>query len=131
MLPIRNLLGHKYRIISAVVFQLWATIMMLMPSSGFPSIEIPNIDKLAHIGIYFLSFLLWVFSFFQGKSNVKYLVFSVITLLLFYGMVIEVVQGRWIPDRTFDLWDIVANLTGLIIGIVVFYIIKPFWPAKN
>ncbi len=117
--------------IITVFFQIGVTVLMLLPSSGFPNIQISNFDKLAHVGIYFLSFLLWVFSFFNKAGSLKNLVFLVLVLLLIYGMVIEVVQGQVIPDRTSDIWDVVANIVGLGIGWVAFYILKPIWPAKN
>ena len=129
--PIKNLLGHKYTFIAASVFQLCATYAMFMPTSGLPDLAIPFFDKLAHIGIYLLSFLLWAFSFVQQTTNYHRLVLKVALLLLFYGMVIEVIQGKWIPDRTFDSWDLLANFAGLLSGILVFYILKPFWQAKN
>ena len=131
MLPIKHLLEHKYLLVVTVSFQIGVTVLMLLPSSGFPNIQISNFDKLAHVGIYFLSFLLWAFSFFNKAASLKKTIILVLILLLIYGMVIEVVQGQFIPDRTSDIWDIVANSVGLGIGWVVFYILKPIWPAKN
>lgn len=131
MLPIKSLLGHKYLFILAVIFQVGVTVMMLISSSGLPGVEIPFFDKIAHMGVYAVSLLLWVFVFFKSVLKKNTLVSRVFGVLLLYGMVIEVVQGKWIPDRSFDLWDVMANILGMTIGILVFYILRPFWPPKK
>ena len=131
MPPIKNLLEHKYLKITAVVFQIWATVMMLMPSSGLPSIDIPYIDKFAHFGIYALFFLLWAFAFIKTFAEGRWSIWALFGTLFVYGMVVEFIQGRWVPDRSFDRMDMLANLIGLVMGYIVFYIMKPFWPSKK
>ncbi len=44
-------------------------------------------------------------------------------LLLLYGIQIEIVQ-YFIPTRDFSLLDIVADLVGIAIGVVVYKLIK-------
>lgn len=131
MLPIKNLLEDKYLKITAVVFHIWATVMMLMPSSGLPSVDIPYIDKFAHFGIYALFLLLWAFAFFKTFAEGRWSIWVLFGTLFVYGMVVEFIQGRWVPDRSFDRMDMLANLIGLVIGYVVFYIMKPFWSSKK
>ena len=127
----KKLLEHRYLKLVALVFHIWATVMMLMPTSGLPNIEIPYIDKLAHFGIYALFFLLWAFAFLKHLTKSKASIWGLFLALFFYGMVIELIQGRWIPDRSFDTMDMLANFIGLTIGYVAFYILKPLWPSKK
>jgi len=38
---------------------------------------------------------------------------------LAYGYLVEVIQREWIPNRSFDLYDVLADMAGSVLGLVV------------
>lgn len=76
-------------------------------------------DKAIHILAYFLLTLSWLFSY---KKESKKLKVSIIILVIvfIYGIIIEVLQGTVTKNRQPEAYDLLANLTGIILAITVF-----------
>ena len=53
------------------------------------------------------------FTLFEKKSLLKF-----ILLVLFLGIITEVVQ-LWVPERAFNVFDLVSNVAGVIAGVGV------------
>ncbi len=68
----------------------------------------PWADKLAHI------FIFSVLMFLRELSHSDWVKNSIILLL--YGILIEILQGSCTLTRTFDVWDIVADALGIVVG---------------
>ena len=97
-------------IIPALLWFIVTTILLCIPGKKLPSISwfhIYQIDKLVHISI----FLVLSFLFCRAISNKKWF-FLVALFCSFYGMIMEFVQENYIPNRSFDFWDIVADTIG-------------------
>jgi len=77
-------------------------------------------DKLSHFLAFFTLAFLIDFSF--PKDDFGYLKFFE---LLFYGLLIEIVQYA-IPYRSFSLYDLLANCTGLLAYKLFIPVIKQF-----
>ncbi len=74
-----------------------------------------GLDKLVHAGLFaLLLYLAW-----RGFSKQRTAAFI---LLLAYGVAVELIQGRYIPHRHFDLFDILADWIGL--GILGVYLMR-------
>ncbi len=77
-------------------------------------------DKIVHALLYLILFFLIV-RIFENKTTIALLTASV--LCVAQGVLIEFVQGSSLIDhRSFDVYDIAANLFGVILGIIVAYI---------
>lgn len=78
-----------------------------------------SLDHLLHLLVYFLICLYYLFgqkkalSLFKRNSFLKF-----ILLILLLGTVTELIQF-WIPERTFSLFDLISNMGGICLGIVV------------
>lgn len=118
--PIRNLLEHNLIKYIAVTFQLLVTVMMLIPTSGSSYINLPHSDKIFHIAIYGILFVVWAMSC-KVDRNRRYLLWTIVVLLTLYGIIIELIQGEWIESRTSDIWDVIANSVGILLGMVIFH----------
>lgn len=106
---------------------LWAAvlaILMLLPSESFPESKLLSYDKLAHIGVFALLSALLIFGakhtelFGRSKSR---LISGSLILSVGYSASLEFLQ-RFSPGRFTDIYDLIANVTGVIFGLVVFYI---------
>lgn len=98
----------------AVVWTAFVFVLSSLPGSAFPEIKIWNADKLVHTGLFFV--LCWLVHralWFQSKSRfLKYrsvgLAFLFVAL---YGVLDEFHQG-FIPGRTLDIYDALADVMG-------------------
>lgn len=98
------------------------TVLFLLPGSALPKNEmiIPHFDKWVHFGFFAVLLFLWRFRF---EATVKY---SMLLLLLafIYGLGIEVIQHYLIANRSFDVGDVAADMTGAVAGVVTWRYIK-------
>lgn len=84
-----------------------------------PIENIPFIDKVEHFIAYFVLVLSWFFPL-QKLSKLKKNKFLVIILVFLYGIVIEILQQGFTSYRQGDLFDVFANLSGIIFGFIVY-----------
>jgi VanZ family protein len=101
----------------AICWFIITTVLLCIPGNNLPKIgwlHILQFDKFVHIFIFgILSFL------FCKAANKKW--FLLIALFCsIYGMAMEFVQENWIPNRSFDVWDIVADSIGSF-GVIFFF----------
>ena len=99
-------------------------ILCLVPASDLPQAEgIPNLDKIVHFTFYFTLII-------SSLITIKLLQKSVASILIVTGcfamsFLIECLQAILPFNRSFSGYDLIANLTGLVCGwLVFFFIIK-------
>ncbi|QLG44545.1 VanZ family protein [Costertonia aggregata] len=123
---------------SGIAFVSWmATVTYLSLATltnsggGWLNLNIPHKDKIAHFIFYFVATFLGFFFFlgFFDKRN-KILPVLMISLLfaITYGMVIEILQYNFFPNRSGDVYDALANSLGAFAGAVV---VKLFFASKS
>lgn len=93
-----------------------------MPSSKVPGISwgegIP-FDKIAHIVLYAIyTFLIGRYLSKPTKKFVSIAMWS-LSIPIFYGILMEVLQYYLSPSRFFDILDIIANISGSIVGLLL------------
>ena len=127
---IKSWLGPRPLLGIAITYTLLITAALLTPITGAPKIEIPFADKMVHLIINSGLFMVWASYVFSGKTNTKtkktYTLPLLFVCTLLYGILIEVVQGSFIPTRGADFFDVVANLCGLILGFFAVKLTKKF-----
>ena len=124
---IKSLLGPKPLLGIAITYTLLITAALLTPITGAPKIEIPFADKIVHLIINAGLFVVWASYVFSGKTNTKtYTLPLLFVCTLLYGILIEVVQGSFIPTRGADFFDVIANVCGLILGFFAVKLTKKF-----
>lgn len=98
----------------------------LVQLNNIPLGSISNIDKYVHAFFHFVFTSLW-FLFFKkqikGTSISKPLVFSLM-LSIFFGIAIEILQELYTATRHADVFDILANLTGATIAVIVILLLN-------
>ena len=125
---IKSLLGPKPLLGIAITYTLLITAALLTPITGAPKIEIPFADKMVHLIINAGLFVVWASYVFSGKTKTTktYTLPLLFLCTLLYGILIEVVQGSFIPTRGADFFDVVANVCGLILGFFAVKLTKKF-----
>jgi VanZ family protein len=107
----------------AVGWLLLLSILTLTPGNKFPKEPdfIPHLDKMVHFVLYFTLSTLWCVSI--GLNLHKKLLRNNIALVLLIGITLAVVMEylqKFIPYRSFDLWDMTMNVSGILFGITCF-----------
>jgi VanZ family protein len=112
---------------------IWALVILalsLTPGQEMPQVNFWEFDKFAHIGVYAVLGMLFAAAWTYRAQSKGVFMRSIMvrwTLLvpIIFGLSIEFVQGNFIPDRYFDVLDILANIIGSITGLVAFIVAMP------
>lgn len=83
----------------------------------------PHMDKLGHFGFYFGFVFLWNLYFKRIRLK-KALEYSFVLAVL-YGILMETLQYTMPYERMFDVFDIVANISGAIFASICIKILFP------
>ncbi|PSL05093.1 VanZ family protein [Cecembia rubra] len=116
----------KYRLFPALLWLLFVTIAILTPGNNLPKVPLfPFADKLIHVGVFAVLSFLWarVGTLESGrKIKWKNLLTNLLVFSVFFPIFIEYLQ-MYVPNRSFELEDILANLFGGLIGFSGFIIL--------
>jgi len=111
---------RESKIILSILFVTWSLVIIVLtviPSVESPLPSVSFLDKLAHIGQYFLFSLFYYLMRRSYSRDEAYILKEIIILSLILPLLTELIQIP-IPGRTFCLLDILANYIGFMIVIV-------------
>jgi len=104
---------------------IWALIILFL-SSG-PGIQLPkstidlSIDKLGHFVFYGILAFLIAYGYYKHNPAIhENGLFKALIISGFYGICLEIMQYSFFPNRYFEVLDIIANISGSLIGILFF-----------
>ncbi|MCM2302926.1 MAG: VanZ family protein [Flavobacteriaceae bacterium] len=114
-----NLLEDKSLYIAILLTLLIAYLSFISLNKIIPKLEFGYFDKIAHL----ISYLSLSFSWFlalclKNESNLKTII--IVLSITIYGIIIEIIQGNYTPNREADFYDVLANTIGVLIGLVLF-----------
>ncbi|WP_461305413.1 VanZ family protein [Aureisphaera sp.] len=121
---IKKLLGPRPLFYSGVLYTLIITVLFLLPAKDIPGMAIRFGDKWAHILVFLLLSLVWLLAAWLNEWLGTGRIIWVSFWALVYGIIIEVLQGGFFETRSADIWDIVADAIGILIGCFVFLMMK-------
>ncbi|ESU27979.1 hypothetical protein FSS13T_04670 [Flavobacterium saliperosum S13] len=89
-----------------------------------PKVSIIGQDKSVHSFFYFVFSILWFLFLTKEMPEWSFARKAILVVLsaLVYGAVIEVCQEQFTASRKADLFDILANVTGSVIAIIVLFV---------
>jgi len=112
---------------------LWAAFILFLSTFGV-SLNLPETfwdiigwDKLAHAVVYGVLTVLIIVVIDARQTVTATLLWVVALISAAYGVLMEIVQYSFFPNRHFEILDIIANIIGIGISILIvnyFYIIK-------
>jgi VanZ family protein len=119
---------------------LWFFIILLVvsiPGSNIPESEIfkiPHFDKLVHFSLFFVFTILLNYGFQKQNNNSalkRYNYTIAVVSGVIYSVITEVIQYYFIAGRSGEYLDFVANITGIVSGVLFFrFFLKTAWAAK-
>lgn len=102
---------------------------MFIPGNNLPEssfLETIHADKLVHLFLYGVLFLLWSYGWNQQYSQQRFRL-QVETLsvgmTVVYGTIIEILQPYISQQRAFEFGDLVMNLAGVFTGLILWLLL--------
>jgi glycopeptide antibiotics resistance protein len=105
---------------TAISWTIIIFLLMVMPPGKIPNqglFGIPNLDKLVHMFLFGGFVWLWYFTVQKDRKSQapEGILKRIFLVSACYGISMEFVQ-YFFTDRSFDIWDIVADITGAAIA---------------
>lgn len=105
-----------YRKLVLVFYFGLINVLFCLPGSAFPKkswLDAVWFDKWVHVGIFFLLCygVAWLY-----KQKSKRFLYTLFGAAVIYGLAVEIVQQKWVPNRSFDLGDLIADAAGATLG---------------
>ncbi len=98
-------------------------ILLALPGNMLPNenhLAISNLDKYVHITLFGTFVYLWTFYYASGKTEYPLKKsFLILIIACLYGTAMEFVQKYFIPNRDYDIYDILADVMGAIAGFLI------------
>ncbi|MBX2827743.1 MAG: VanZ family protein [Flavobacteriaceae bacterium] len=121
---IKKLLGPRPLFYLGLLYTTVVTVLFMLPAGDIPKVAIRFGDKWAHICVFILLTGIWLMiaelNHWFSKNKI---VWSSAAILL-YGIIIEVLQEKFFETRSADIWDVVADLIGILLAVFVFVKMK-------
>lgn len=117
-------MSNSNKIIKIIPALLWSGIIFFLcflPGNNLPKedwLDKVYFDKIVHATLYFILFYLIIRI---PKKQTTTTLFTASFICITQGILIEFMQGSsLIQNRSFDVYDIVANILGVVISIIFF-----------
>ncbi len=113
---------NELRILPAITWVIIVTVLLCLPGSALPKenwFDKIWLDKWIHVILFSIMVYLWC-QYVSTSAGKKIRYFRQIAIYFFlYGIAMELVQKYFIPNRSFDLKDILADGLGCVIGLLI------------
>ena len=113
---------NELRILPALSWVIFVTVLLCLPGSALPKeswFDKIWLDKWIHVILFLIMVFLWC-RYVSKSEGKKIRYFRQIAIYFFmYGIAMEFVQKYFIPNRSFDLKDILADGLGCSIGLLI------------
>lgn len=105
----------------ALAWLLFITILLCTPGSQLPKVGWSDkvwLDKWAHVFLFLVLVILWCRAYVKAGLviNIKKIFIRILILSVVYGVGMEIAQHFFIPNRSFDFGDMIADVIGSVAG---------------
>lgn len=109
--------------IPGIIWWLVVLVLMCTPGKDFPSMgswtELISLDKIIHVSFFGLMVFLFCRPLYQNegsKASKRQLFLKIAVACAIWGLTIEFIQHFWIPGRSLDIYDFVADSLGCLLA---------------
>jgi len=112
----------KTSFVFAIAWLILITILLCIPGKSLPRVSWSDkiwLDKWVHVFLFLALVLVWckAYKIVEVEVYRAKKIFIIITVLsIFYGILMEIIQHYFIPFRSFDIGDMIADSIGAVIG---------------
>lgn len=117
---IQTLLQVNFKVISIGLTIAILYLSLFNISDAKVDFNIKNIDKLFHATAYLFLTMSWLLAYnHQNRKN------TILIACIFFGIIVEILQSKLTSYRTGDFYDILANVTGTVLALILYnYFLK-------
>jgi VanZ family protein len=116
----KSLQQKKFSFLFAITWLLILTALLCTPGTEFPRITWKNkifLDKWIHAALFAILVIAWCWVYsFRWRENKKRIFTRISIVIFIYGIGTELVQEFFVPYRSFEIPDIIADGVGSAIG---------------
>ena len=106
----------------ALLYTVALTFVSLINIGGVPELGSSMDDKIYHVFAYVV--FVWVLhNYFRNTAFKNTILISVCTAII-YGIILEVLQQSFTVSRVSDPYDVMANVIGVAMGVVVIFLTR-------
>jgi len=110
--------------LAAITWFIISTVLFTLPGTAFPTedwLDKIYFDKWVHVGIFCIMVVLWCLAWKslkrnQVNQNLVKAFWTIAIIFVGYGIAIEFIQKYFIPFRSFDVTDMLADAIGSTLG---------------
>ncbi len=105
-----------------VAWTIFTIALLCLPGSMVPGtglFGLKNLDKVVHVILFGLNVLFWGWHFAaieRPERRLRYIFLGAVALVILLGVLMEYVQLYFIPNRSFDVGDIMADAIGAVLA---------------
>jgi VanZ family protein len=116
---IRRIFSYKFFPLSWTLFTI---LLLCLPGSMVPGtglFALKNLDKIVHVLLFAMNVLFWGWHYETSEREwrqLKVIFIAATGIMITLGIVMEYVQMYFIPNRSFDGYDIVADVVGSVLA---------------
>ena len=117
----KTTLKDKILLSIAICYSALILFLSLINLNDIEIVSLKASDKFYHMVCYAIMAFLW--SYFLNLKNGNFKIHTILFLVFsitIFGIIIEVLQITLTDYRSFDWWDVLANITGIILGVFIF-----------
>ncbi len=118
----QRLLGHRLFVILPIIYTVLLTVGSLMKPVKIEDAP-DHFDKILHASAYFGLTVLWLTWGISRRYSSRKIITSVGLLAIVYGVLMEVFQGALTDYRSADFLDVIANTTGVLLGLGIILVL--------
>jgi len=112
-------INQKLRIALSLIYLGFIALLSLLPSDDFPEIPLfPGADKIVHTFMYMGFAWLACWSVHPEIKHIRY--YLIIILSVGWGILMEVFQFDLHLGRSFEWFDVLANVIGTLAGVLIY-----------
>lgn len=105
----------------AIGWTLLIFILCLIPGNELPKVNVPFIDKWAHVVLFAGFSFFWLCA---GPTRKFSRLLILLAISTFIGWLVEYIQGNYVQGRYQDDMDTLADAVGGLVGIIIFVVIS-------
>lgn len=116
---IRRILSYKFFPLAWTLFTIF---LLCIPGSIVPGrgiFGLPNLDKIVHVILFATNVLFWGWHYASANYSLarfRWIIIGATMTMIALGVVMEYVQLYFVPNRSFDGLDIVADVVGSVLA---------------
>ncbi len=115
---LKKLSNRMYKILAIAwtLLTLYLSLISARSASEFNLLDFVGFDKIAHLSFYTIFSFLWSMSLRETNTGKNFVLFFSVS----FGILMEICQFYLFNGRSFELYDILANIIGSFLGVILF-----------